>query len=223
MNGFTKVAQYQWTSGQTKTSYKMTINKILKLFFSSLQIIFTGCFTQCQPVLLCCSGEHSIVVKGLGSAYYWDSIQIHILNMVITVNRLWQTVTERCFSITQETWTFPIGYDEHVPNEYFEDVIKKISLYPRRNPPGPKHHNFNKITCCKTTLPNTISPVRGNQGAGRMPFETKWRIDSPMENGALTKVMKGAGTMKLVIWEKGAQKIVHGSRELLKILKWSKV
>ncbi len=39
-------------------------------------------------------------------------------------------IMERCFPITQGTWTFPIGCNGHVPDEYFPDVIKKNWLYP---------------------------------------------------------------------------------------------
>ena len=48
----------------------ITRNEILKLYFSTPQIIFTGCFTQCKLVVLRWSDEHSIVVKGLVSACY---------------------------------------------------------------------------------------------------------------------------------------------------------
>ena len=36
---------------------------------------------------------------------------------------------ERCFPITQMTWTFPIGCNGLLPDEYFPDVIKKNQLY----------------------------------------------------------------------------------------------
>ncbi len=43
--------------------FEVAIKEILKSFFSIPQIIFTGCFTQCKPVVLHCSDEHSIEVK----------------------------------------------------------------------------------------------------------------------------------------------------------------
>ncbi len=39
-------------------------------------------------------------------------------------------IMERCFPTTQMTWTFPIGCNGHVPDDYFPDVIKKNWLYP---------------------------------------------------------------------------------------------
>ncbi len=44
----------------------------------------------------------------------------------------------------------------------------------------------------------------------------------PREKGTWPKMMKGAGSMKLVIWKQGTQKIATGSREQLKIIQWSK-
>ena len=37
---------------------------------------------------------------------------------------------ERCLPITKETWTFPIGCNGHVPDEYFPDMMKENGLYP---------------------------------------------------------------------------------------------
>ncbi len=39
-------------------------------------------------------------------------------------------IMERCFPIMQMTWTFPIGCNGAVPDEYFPDVIQKNRFYP---------------------------------------------------------------------------------------------
>ena len=39
----------------------------------------------------------------------------------------------------------------------------------------------------------------------------------PREQGASPKILKGAGSMTLVTWEQGSQKIAKGSREYLKM------
>ena len=39
-------------------------------------------------------------------------------------------IMKRCFPIIQMTWTFPIGCNGPLPDEYFLDVINKNRLYP---------------------------------------------------------------------------------------------
>ncbi len=43
--------------------FEIALKEVLKLFFSNPQIIFTGCFTQCKPVVLHWADERSIEVK----------------------------------------------------------------------------------------------------------------------------------------------------------------
>ena len=42
------------------------------------------------------------------------------------------------------------------------------------------------------------------------------------EQGANSKIRKGAGSKEITIWEQGSQKIAKGSRELPNIWKWNK-
>ena len=35
-------------------------------------------------------------------------------------------IMDRCFPITKMTWTFPIGCNGPLPDEYFPDVIEKF-------------------------------------------------------------------------------------------------